>query len=101
MVVGLISTGEAKANEAVEREAKAGRDLESEVSTPHEIARDMVMRHLPTLRASDGVPVPEALELQRELLSALEAIKMPGNALDLLISRFGVDEVAEMTGRYP
>ena len=29
----------------------------------------------------------------------LERIKMPGNALDLLVTAFGVNGIAEMTGR--
>ena len=37
VVIGLISTGEARANEAVERSNRLGVDLD-EVSTPHEIA---------------------------------------------------------------
>ena len=40
----------------------------------------------------------EADNYRRALLRELDAIKMPGNALDLLVSHFGVDRVAEMTG---
>lgn len=98
VVIGLLSTGEAKANEAIERESRAGRDLESDVSTPQEIARDMLDRHLPVVRAGNG-RVPKAELIRDQLMRSLEEIRMPGNALDLLISHFGVDEVAEMTGR--
>ena len=98
VVIGLLSTGEAKANEAAERESKNGRELDSEVSTPHEIARIMLEKHLP-IENREGKVVPEAKKISDDLLEKLEKIKMPGNALDLLISHFGVDMVAEMTGR--
>ena len=32
VVIGLLTTGEAKANEAAERESRAGRELDSEVA---------------------------------------------------------------------
>ena len=99
VVVGLLSTGEAKANEAVEREKRDGKEIESEVSTPHEIARDLLERHLPVVHHDSGLIVPAARTIKDGLLAKLEAIKMPGNALDLIISHFGVEQVAEMTGR--
>ncbi|KAL1504501.1 hypothetical protein AB1Y20_010904 [Prymnesium parvum] len=95
VVIGLISTGEAKANEAAEREARFGRELEGEVSTPHEIARDLLEKHL-ALEDNEEVEA-----LRRDLLDKLESMKsrMPGNALDLIVSAFGPENVAEMTGR--
>ena len=56
VVIGLLSTGEAKASEAVERAGRVGEELDSEVSTPHEIARDMLERHLPTEYRDGYVP---------------------------------------------
>jgi len=98
VVIGLLSTGEAKAGEAIERATKAGKELEAEISTPHEIAMEMLNRHLPVVN-SQGAMVPEALAVREHLLRQLKKIHMPGNALDMLISHFGVDRVAEMTGR--
>ena len=99
VVIGLLSTGEAKANEAAEREAREGRELDAEVSTPHEIALAMIERHLPKHHFHTHQLVPEAQRVHDQLLARLESIRMPGNALDLLTSHFGVDRVAEMTGR--
>lgn len=99
VVIGLLSTGESKSSEVVERESKLGRELESEVSTPHETARVMLQRHLPTSHKDGAAPVAETEDIRDELLHRLESIRMPGNALDLLISHFGVEKVAEMTGR--
>jgi len=62
------------------------------VSTPKEIAIEMLNRHLPVANAA-GQQVPEAFAIHAKLLRKLEQIRMPGNALDLLISHFGVDQV--------
>jgi len=99
VVIGLLSTGEAKANEAAERETRAGRELDGEVSTPHEIARSMIDNHLPTTRYNSSTPVQGAVEIRTRLLAKLEGIRMPANALDLITCHFGVEAVAEMTGR--
>ena len=64
VVIGLLSTGEAKANEAAERESRAGKELDSEVSTPHEIARDMLERPLPVMHRDTGRVVAEAAEVR-------------------------------------
>ena len=88
VVIGLVSTGEAKANEAADRASMAGRDLEGEISTPHEIARDVLEKHMPTAFA-DGSDSPLARQLKGTLLAQLERIKMPGNALDLLVAQVG------------
>jgi len=98
VVIGLVSTGEAKANEAADRALVAGRELEGEVSTPHEIARDVLEKHMPTTFA-DGAESQPAMELKQSLVAQLERIKMPGNALDMLVAQFGVSKIAEMTGR--
>ena len=79
-MIGLLSTGEAKANEAAERETRAGKELDGEVSTPHEIARDMLERHLP-VESRQGNVVPEAAAIRSRLLQQLDAIRMPGNAV--------------------
>ena len=56
VVVGLISTGEAKVAEAIERERQStGGDLTEEVSTPQEIARKMLSDHIPVMRAGSFV----------------------------------------------
>eukprot|EP00908_Phaeocystis_cordata_P021105 Transcript_3408.p2 GENE.Transcript_3408~~Transcript_3408.p2 ORF type:complete len:749 (-),score=293.83 Transcript_3408:158-2404(-) len=41
----------------------------------------------------------QAVARKEELMTQLEEIKMPGNALDLLVAHFGVSQLAEMTGR--
>ena len=98
VVVGLISTGEAKVAEAIERERQStGGDLTEEVSTPQEIARKMLSDHIPVMRA--GSFVQEAVKMKRELENELDTMELPNNALDMFIGHFGIDAVAEMTGR--
>ena len=48
---------------------------------------------------SDGAESQQALELKASLVAQLEKIRMPGNALDMLVAQFGVHALAEMTGR--
>ena len=71
VVIGLLSTGEAKANEAVDRETRAGREFDGEVSTPHEIARDVLDKHLPT-SFPDGTRAEVAVARKEQLMAQLE-----------------------------
>ena len=68
VVIGLVSTGEAKANEAADRALVAGRELEGEVSTPHEIARDVLEKHMPT-ESTEGIVSQAAVELKQRLVA--------------------------------
>eukprot|EP00977_Amphora_coffeiformis_P006901 scaffold1508_cov178-Amphora_coffeaeformis.AAC.9 len=44
-------------------------------------------------------PHPALVEMRQALLDEIESLNLPPNPLDDLIDRFGVDNVAEMTGR--
>ena len=64
----------------------------------------MIEKHLCTAkRDANGQVIgpadPRCEAIKRDLMNKLERIQMPGNALDLIIGHFGVDKVAEMTGR--
>ena len=69
------------------------------MSTPHEIARDVLEKHLPTTFANSDEVCQAAVDLKHRLVEQLERIRMPGNALDMLVAQFGVSSIAEMTGR--
>lgn len=47
-----------------------------QVSTPHEIARDLLEKHLPTENPSSGEKIPEAREMQLNLLLKLDELKV-------------------------
>jgi hypothetical protein len=70
-----------------------------QVSTPHEIARDVLEKHLPTTFSNSDEVCQAAVDLKHRLVEQLERIRMPGNALDMLVAQFGVSSIAEMTGR--
>lgn len=69
------------------------------MSTPHEIARDVLEKHLPTTFSNSDEVCQAAVDLKHRLVEQLERIRMPGNALDMLVAQFGVSSIAEMTGR--
>jgi len=50
---------------------------------------------------SKGNPVenPEAVAMKEELLTRLGALRVPDSPLDMIISHFGHENVAEVTGR--
>ncbi len=50
---------------------------------------------------SEGKPVVSKMALAKRdaLMAELASIRLPGNPLDMIIDRFGVDRVAEVTGR--
>lgn len=50
---------------------------------------------------SNGMPVenPDAVEMREELLNRLGSIKVPDGPLEIILDHFGVDKVAEITGR--
>ena len=80
VVVGLQSTGEARATEAVER----GDD--GIVSTPHEIALGFI---------TDRLPRSEFDRLREQLVN----LNLPATALDQIVGHYGSNRVAELTGR--
>ena len=57
----------------------------------------MLSDHIPVMRA--GSFVQEAVKMKRELENELDTMELPNNALDMFIGHFGIDAVAEMTGR--
>jgi hypothetical protein len=67
------------------------------VSPPQEILTSLIEQYFPTTRG--GVPVPEAVAAKKQLLEAVAQLGLPPNPLDAIIDHFGVDNVAEMTGR--
>lgn len=94
VVLGLMSTGAARMADAEARlaEAQGGTQLEA-VSAPAEILRNLLEKHLPAQQ------LPEVAARRGALLLELEALGMPPTALDIVVSHFGPDKVAEMTGR--
>lgn len=99
-VIGLLSTGESRTTSKVANSKASGgadSELEAFVSPPQEILTSLIEQHFPTKRG-DTVN-PQAAAIKKELLQEANALPLPANPLDSIIDHFGVNNVAEMTGR--
>jgi len=119
VVLGLYGTGEARTKDQVTNAMAAGRDLDDLDFSPKQILTHLVDNALPTARYTeatdpqtkkiikvpvldaDGNPVEsaQAKRMKAELLDQLESLSLPDNPLDQIVNYFGVDKVAEITGR--
>ncbi|CAM3072674.1 MULTISPECIES: strawberry notch-like NTP hydrolase domain-containing protein [Sphingomonas] len=118
VVIQLVSTAEAMLDRtlaALDAEARANLDIEL---SPREFLMDYLSAAFPTRQMrtltddsgnvrsepmidEDGRPIhsQEALRMREQLLEELCALPVVGSALDHIIGHFGVDQVAEVTGR--
>jgi hypothetical protein len=119
VVVSLFNTGEAQADRKV-RDARAqGLELREMDATPREMIVQLIENQFPiyqyqertdpvtgnviSVRVEDTAGNPEISHenqrRQRELLDKVADIDFPHNPMDALTARFGVDKVAEISGR--
>ena len=118
VVIQLVSTNEAAQEADIARVKNEGLGLEDVDITPRQILMDFVDKSFPVeqyetykddngnersrkVLDSSGKPVlnRDAVKLRDELLDKLGSIKVPSSPLDMIIDHFGVDMVAESTGR--
>lgn len=119
IVVSLFNTGEAQADRKV-RDARAqGVELSELDATPREMIVQLIEKQFPiyqyreetdpvtgnviSVRVLDAAGNPEInrenQRRQQALLDKVADIDFPQNPLDALVSRFGVGNVAEISGR--
>jgi len=119
VVLSLFNTGEAQADRKV-RDARAqGLELSELDATPREMIVQLIEKQFPIyqyreetdpktgnvicVRVLDAAGNPEInrenLRRQRELLDKVADLDIPHNPLDAIVTRFGVDNVAEISGR--
>lgn len=117
-VISLQGTNEAVTNRAMTAADQAGQGYDDLDVGPSEIIKDFVKTAFPTVQYEDytaddgstrqrkvldqnGQPVQSAAALaaQQDILRQLDEIKLPEGALDQILSHFGYDKVAELTGR--
>ncbi len=118
-IVSLIGTGESKTKEQVTRQTALGGHIEDLDFSPREMICGMVDRGFPTtqyvekndpatgqtiyvpLLDGEGKPVEskEAVRMKQTLLDELSGLELPEHPLDQIINHFGVQKVAELTGR--
>lgn len=121
VVIGLIGTGEARTEGKVNKALAEGMELDDLDFTPREILAQFVDRAFPTelyqeayndetgetsvrkVLDANGNPVQskEALAAKQALMEKLSGgLVLPENPLDQMVNHFGVDHVAELTGRH-
>jgi hypothetical protein len=119
VVLSLFNTGEAQSDRKV-RDARAeGLELSELDATPREMIIQLIEKQFPLfqyqeqtdpvtgnvvrVRIEDSAGNPEINRenerRQRELLDKVADLDFPQNPLDAIIARFGVDNVAEISGR--
>ena len=117
-VIQLTNTNEAQANRAIAKNEAEGGNLEDLDLTPSETLTQLLEKSFPIqvfeeymdeegrvksrlVRDADGNPVidKKAVRMRDNLIAELSQMKVPDGPLEMLLDAFGVDEVAEVTGR--
>ncbi|MCC7309206.1 MAG: strawberry notch family protein, partial [Acidobacteria bacterium] len=119
IVVSITGTGESQTKKQIERAADQDEAIDSLDFSPRETLTRLVTQCFPTacfqertdpysgtieyipVLDSNGNQVESraALQLRAELLDKLSVLEVPEHPLDQLVNYFGVENVAEMTGR--
>ncbi|MEQ8836688.1 MAG: strawberry notch C-terminal domain-containing protein, partial [Lacipirellulaceae bacterium] len=119
IVLSLFNTGESQTERKVQQARASGIDLSELDATPREMIVQLVQNHFPIhqfiektdpvtgnvvrVRVEDEDGNPEInRENQRQqeaLLDKIADLDFPQNPLDAIISHFGVENVAEISGR--
>jgi hypothetical protein len=120
IVIGLISTSEARDKEAVAKAAADGRELDDLDFTPRETIQQWIDKVFPIntfidvpdpanpgktikemLMDEDGNPVvnKEAKAIQDKLSKLVSDVDLPNSAINQFILKYGPDSIAELTGR--
>ncbi|HMM79242.1 MAG TPA: strawberry notch family protein [Pyrinomonadaceae bacterium] len=119
VVVSLTGTGESQTKKQIERAADQDEAIDALDFSPRETLTRLVAQCFPTAcfqertnpysgtieyipvldAAGNQVESRAALALRAELLDKLSVLEVPEHPLDQLLDYFGVENVAEMTGR--
>lgn len=117
-VLQIVNTNEAQENRTKAAAKETDADLEELDFSPRNILIDYLTNAFPITRYeeymdedgnkrsrevkdADGNPVisQKAVAMRDDLISQIQALSIPDNPLDMLYRAFGVDNVAEITGR--
>jgi hypothetical protein len=118
VVIQLTNTNEAEAKRKIADNAKNGGDLDGLDLTPSETLIDFLQKSFPVqsyeeyqdengnthskpVTNSNGEPVldKKAIALRDKLIEEVGQMQVPDGPLEMLLDTFGVDNVAEVTGR--
>lgn len=117
-VLQIVNTNEAQADRAISAAEKDGLSLDDLDMTPSDTLIEMVKNAFPVQEYEkytddngnelsrpvvdgNGVPVlsKKAIRMRDALVSDLQQMKVPDGPMEMLFDAFGVDNVAEVTGR--
>lgn len=119
VVLSLFNTGEAQADQKVREARASGIDVSEVDATPREMIVQLIQKQFPLyqyyeqtdsvtgnvvrVRVEDAAGNPEInrenQRRQQELLETVADLDFPRNPMDALIAHFGVENVAEISGR--
>ncbi|MBL0239520.1 MAG: strawberry notch family protein [Chloracidobacterium sp.] len=119
IVVSITGTGESQTKKQIERAADQDEAIDSLDFSPRETLTRLVANCFPTAcfqertnpysgtieyvpivdANGDQVASRAAMQLRAELLDKLSILEVPEHPLDQLVNYFGVENIAEMTGR--
>lgn len=119
IVVSITGTGESQTKKQIERAADQDEAIDSLDFSPRETLTRLVancfpiacfqertnpysgtIEYIPVLDAQGNqVESRAALQLRTELMDKLSVLEVPEHPLDQLVNYFGIENVAEMTGR--
>ncbi len=119
VVLSLFNTGEAQSDRKVRDARATGVELSELDATPREMIVQLIEKQFPLyqyqeqtdpvtgnvvrVRVEDAAGNPEInrenQRRQQELLDKVADLDFPQNPLDALVAQFGVDNVAEISGR--
>ncbi len=119
IVVSITGTGESQTKKQIERAADQEEAIDSLDFSPRESLTRLVancfptacfqertnpysgaVEYIPLVHANgDQVESRAALQLRADLLDNLSVLEVPEHPLDQLVNYFGVENIAEMTGR--
>lgn len=117
-VLQLVNTNAAAAERAIAKNAEEGGDLDDLDLTPSDMLIEMVQHSFPVelyepytdeegrdrsrpVLDAEGKPVidKKAVKMRDALIDELRMMKVPDGPLEMLFDAFGVENVAEVTGR--
>lgn len=118
VVIQLTNTNEAQANRAIAKNEAEGGNLDEIDLTPSESLTQLLEKSFPVqvfeeytddegrvksrlVTDANGNPVIDkrAVRMRDNLIAELQQMKVPDGPLEMLLDAFGVDQVAEVTGR--
>ena len=117
-VLQLTNTNAAQADRAIAKNEEQGGDLDDIDLTPSETLVQLLEKSFPVtlyeeytdergntksrpVYDKDGNPVEDkkAIRMRDNLIAEMQQMKVPDGPLEMLLDAFGVDQVAEVTGR--